>query len=197
MIAGVRGRVRSCEPGVITLETASGLFMRVMVPVSIFSQFAVGQEAELFTAMRVKEDAFQLYGFTSRVQRSWFEELTAISGIGGKIALALISAFSADELAEIIDAGDYIRLSSVPGIGKKTAQRVVLEMSGRLGRVVDEGGETTIPDVANDLVSGLVNLGFSSRPAREAVISVMKVPGDREKTFNELFKLALRRISRQ
>lgn len=197
MIAGVRGRVRSCEPGIITMETASGLFMRIMVPVSIFSEFAPGQDVELFTTMRLREDTFQLYGFSSRGQRSWFEELIAISGIGGKIALALISAFSADELAGIIEAGDYIRLSSVPGIGKKTAQRVVLEMSGRLGRVMGESGESRIPDVENDLVSGLVNLGFSTRLAREAVTNVLKSSGEADQSFNELFKLALKRISRQ
>ncbi|HDP95731.1 MAG TPA: Holliday junction branch migration protein RuvA [Candidatus Aminicenantes bacterium] len=197
MIAGVRGRIRSCEPGVVSVETASGLFMRVMVPVSIFSDFAPGREVELFTTLRLKDDTFQLYGFSSREQRSWFEELITISGIGGKIALALISAFSADELAGIIDAGDFVRLSSVPGIGKKTAQRVVLEMSGRLGRVVDDSGDTRIPAVENDLVSGLVNLGFSLRPARDAVSNVLKSPGGAEKPFNELFKLALKRISRQ
>lgn len=197
MITGVKGRIRDSEPGKISVETASGLIVRALVPVSAFPEFAPGEDVELFTTLRLKDDIFQLYGFLSRGQRSWFEELTAISGIGGKTALALISAFSDEELAEMVEAGDFMRLSSVPGIGRKTAQRVVLEMSGRLGRFGETDFKARGSDVENDLVSGLVNLGFSARAARDAVRKVLPPPGDSEQSFNVLLKQALKRISRQ
>jgi len=197
MIGGVRGRINYSEPGNVVLETASGLYMRIMVPVSSFAEMGKGLEVTLYTTLRLRDDTFQLYGFASRGQRSWFEELIAISGIGGKTALAMISAFSADELAEIIEAGDFLRLSSVPGIGRKTAQRVVLEMSGRLGRVVEEPGREDVSTIENDLVSGLVNLGFAVRMARQAVKGVLESPDEQEKPFGELFKKALKRISKQ
>ena len=196
MIGAVRGRIISSEPGGLSVETSSGLTLLIMVPVSNFSELKVGGEAFLFTTLRLRDDAFQLYGFTSLEQRSWFEELIAISGIGGKTAMAMISAFTSAELADMIEEGDFLRLSSVPGIGRKTAQRVVLEMSGRLAKIQAEPGGKGESRVEDDLVSGLVNLGFTQKSARQAVKGVLESPEESGRPFNELFKTALKRISR-
>lgn len=196
MIGAVRGRIMSSEPGGISVETSSGLSLLIMVPVSSFSELKTGSETYLYTTLRLRDDVFQLYGFTSLEQRRWFEELIAISGIGGKTAMAMISAFSSGELADMIEAGDFMKLSGVPGIGRKTAQRVVLEMSGRLARIQAEPGRKEESRVEDDLVSGLVNLGFTLKSARQAVKGVLETPEESGRPFNELLKTALKRISR-
>lgn len=196
MIGAVRGRIVSSEPGRISVETPSGLSLSIMVPVSSFPDLKSGSETHLHTTLRLRDDVFQLYGFTSLEQRSWFEELIAISGIGGKTAMAMISAFSSGELADMIESGDFLRLSSVPGIGRKTAQRVVLEMSGRLARIQAETGGKEESQVEDDLVSGLVNLGFTPKSARQAVKQVLQSSEESGRPFNELLKTALKRISR-
>lgn len=195
MIGGVTGRIHRAEPGEVLVETTSGLWMNVLVPVSCYAQLSEGNDALLYTVMRVRDDSCQLFGFLSLRERKLFLQLISVSGIGGKIALALISAFSPEEVVQIIEDGDFNRLSTVPGIGKKTAQRVVLELTGKL-KLTHEPGEGGKGVLSDELISGLVNLGFTPRHAREAVDSVM---GEKLKTseFEPLFKRALKRISRK
>ena len=195
MIGGVSGRVHRAEPGEVLVETASGLWMNVLVPVSCYTQLSEGSDALLYTVMRVRDDSCQLFGFLSMRERKLFLQLISVSGIGGKIALAVISAFSPEEVVGIIEDGDFIRLSTVPGIGKKTAQRAVLELTGKL-KMAHESGEGGKGVLSDELISGLVNLGFTPRHARDAVESVMREKRE-TREFEPLFKLALKRISRK
>ena len=123
----------------------------------------------------------------------FFEKLVSISGVGGKTALSLISAFSIGELVDAINGGDIIKISSIPGIGKKTAQRIILELTGKLELEVDQKDEYV--KLKEDLISGLVNLGYSKKSVREFVNNTLKENPERE-SFEDLFKMLLKKISK-
>jgi Holliday junction DNA helicase RuvA len=193
MISAVRGRVFSITPGEVHIETASGAIYRVLIPVSSYSKLKDEKEVLLHTVLRVKEDQMVLYGFLTVKEKFFFQKFISVSGIGGKTALSLISAFSTHELVEAINNGDIGKISSIPGIGKKTAQRVVLELTGKL-ELEEEQVEESV-QLREDLVSGLVNLGYPAKAAKEVVNKTCKEHVE-VTSFEELFKLALKKISK-
>lgn len=193
MISAIKGKVFSISPGVVHIQTTAGLIYQVAIPVSHFSEVKSREEVLLHTVMRIKEDQVFLYGFLTPQERYFFEKFTSISGIGGKIALSLISAFSTAELVDAINTGNISKISSIPGIGKKTAQRVILELTGKLELEEECQGEPL--RMKDDLVSGLVNLGYQEKQVKEAVLKIVKEYPDIT-GFEELFKLALKKISK-
>lgn len=193
MISAVRGWVFDISPNVILVETSGGLILELAIPVSSYSVLKTEKEVLLHTVLRVKEEQMLLYGFRTLREKQFFEKFTAISGIGGKIAMSLISAFSPAQLVEAVNSGDIGKISSIPGIGKKTAQRIVLELTGKLS-LGEEQPEGVI-QVREDLASGLVNLGFPAKTVTEVVKKVCNDHPDLE-SFGELFKLALKQISK-
>jgi Holliday junction DNA helicase RuvA len=193
MISAVRGRVFAITPGEVQIETASGAIYRVLIPVSSYSKLKDEKEVLLYTVLRVKEDQMVLYGFLTVKEKAFFQKFISVSGIGGKIALSLISAFSTHELVEAINNADIGKISSIPGIGKKTAQRVVLELTGKLEMEEEQAGESV--QLRENLVSGLVNLGYPAKVVKEVVDRTFKEHAGID-TFEELFKLALKKISK-
>ncbi len=193
MISAVRGRVFDISPGVVQVETDSGLILQVLIPVSSYTAIKNEKEVLLHTVLRVKEDQMILYGFLTTRERAFFETFISISGVGGKTALSLISAFSANELVEAINNGDAAKISSIPGIGKKTAQRIILELTGKLELAEEEKAETV--QLREDLISGLVNLGYPAKSVAGLVNKTLKEHPDTT-SFEELFKLALKKISK-
>jgi Holliday junction DNA helicase RuvA len=190
MIAAVRGRVSELSPGRVAIETASGLILQLAVPVSSFANLAPGQEVLLHAVLKIKDEDVVLYGFLAAEERTLFERLVAISGIGGKTAMACVSAIPPEEWRAVIAASDVARISSIPGIGKKTAQRIILELSGKLE--APPPAPEALTRLGADLLSGLVNLGYAPKGAREVVQRVLKEnPGCAD--FEALFKLALKR----
>jgi Holliday junction DNA helicase RuvA len=193
MISAIKGRLFTVTPGEVQIETAGGVIYRVLIPVSLYPRLKDEQEALLHTVLRVKEDQMILYGFLTVKEKAFFQKLTSISGVGGKIALSLISAFSTNELIEAINNGDAGKISSIPGIGKKTAQRIILELTGKLeleGEVVEETVQ-----MREDLISGLVNLGYPAKAVTDHVNKTLKEHPDTT-SFEELFKLLLKKISK-
>jgi Holliday junction DNA helicase RuvA len=193
MISAVRGRVFDISPGMVQVETDSGLILQVLVPVSSYTAIKNEKGVLLHTVLRVKEDRMILYGFLTIKERAFFETFISISGVGGKTALSLISAFSAHELVEAINNGDAAKISSIPGIGKKTAQRIILELTGKLEPAEEEVAETV--QLREDLISGLVNLGYPAKSVAGLVNRTLKEHPDTT-SFEELFKLALKKISK-
>lgn len=193
MIAAVRGKVFDIVPGRVLIETGGGEILEILIPVSHYTTVKNEKEVLLYTVLRVKEDQILLYGFLSPREKLFFEKFISVSGVGGKTALSLISAFSLKELVESVNNGDVKRISSVPGIGKKTAQRVVLELTGKL----ELAEETPVESVQlrKDLISGLVNLGYPVKGVTDFVNGIMKENPDLE-SFEVLFKLALKKISK-
>jgi Holliday junction DNA helicase RuvA len=194
MIAAIRGKVFDISPGVVHVDTGNGFIVRVLFPVSSFSEIKDRADVLLYTVLRQKEEESVLYGFLSPKEKVFFEKLISITGVGGKTALSFISAFSIDELVEAINRADLDKLVSIPGIGKKTAQRIVLELTGKLD-FKESGLDDSRIEMKNDLISGLVNLGFTSRGVSGHVEKILR-ENPSESSFEVLFKQVLRKIGK-
>ena len=169
MIGRLTGELVEKTPPKILVDV-NGVGYEVDVPMSTFCELpAVGARIVLHTHMVVREDAQLLYGFKSLEERAAFRELIKISGVGPRIALAVLSGMQPGDLVAAIEAGDAAVLTRIPGIGKKTAERLVLELKGKL---VGAGFATSLPPQAvnqADITSALVALGYSEREAQKAV----------------------------
>jgi Holliday junction DNA helicase RuvA len=197
VIAHLRGRILEKQPHRVVIDTG-GVGYDVFVPLSTFYKLGeAGSEAALRIHTHVREDVLALYGFATRLEQDLFERLLGISGIGPKLALAVLSGVETAELMRAIQQADVARLTSIPGVGKKTAERILLELKDRLPRAVtvEETGERA-PAVSlrDDVLSALVNLGYHRPLAERAVDAAVKsVPnGDFERTLRH----ALRELAR-
>lgn len=191
MIAAVRGKVFRLSPGRVAVETGSGVILQLAVPVSSFQRLHQGQEVLLHSVLKVKDEDIVLYGFLEPEEKAFFEKLLSVSGVGGKIAMACVSAMAPGEWQTAVAAADVARISAIPGIGRKTAQRIVLELTGKLeAEPVMVEAKTRL---GADLVSGLVNLGYPPKAARETIGRILKENPDRE-DFEGLFKAALKKV---
>jgi len=193
MIGSVRGKVIELKPGYILLETVAGVGLEIFVPLSSYSEIE-NQRNNLFlyTALRIREEQITLYGFLSKKELYVFEKLTTVSGVGSKIALSLVSALGVDSLISAINEGNVGRLKSIPGIGAKTAQRIILELTGKL--TIENLNQEKL-QFEEDLVSALVNLGYQLKIARETVNSIMSEHKE-QKDFAVLLKICLKKLAR-
>ena len=190
MIAHIRGQILSKAPNAVVVE-CSGVGYELAISVSTFTELRdVGAEARLHVYTHVREDALQLFGFAELAEKRLFEKLLTISGIGPKLAITVLSGISAERLVGAIRSGDHATLTKIPGIGKKTAERVVLELKDKLddmvGFVAAADAPVSLGVVADDVLSALVNLGYARPMAQKAVESAAKdaaVAGDFEKLF--------------
>ncbi len=183
MIAFVEGTLEYVDEGAAVVN-CGGVGYRVFTPVrGELLRIAPGSPVRFYTALSVREDAMMLYGFLDRESLNVYKQLVAVSGVGPKFALALLTSFSAAELATAIAAEDKNALSSVPGIGKKTAERIILELKDklRISVTLDLGGEGKAPgaeqtEAMKNALSVLINLGYSQTEATAAVRAVAE-PG--------------------
>ena len=166
MIGRISGVLLEKQPPQVIIE-AAGLGYEVDVPMSTFYNLpAVGERVTLLTHFVVREDAQLLYGFLTQKERAAFRELIKISGVGPKLALSVLSGLNADELAQCVALQDAARLTKVPGIGKKTAERLLLELKGKLADALPQaGGTQSSAGVANDALHALLALGYSDKEA--------------------------------
>jgi Holliday junction DNA helicase RuvA len=178
MIAGLIGMVAYLEPDAVLLNV-NGVLYRVHVPLSILQgDVALGEELQLDTHMIVREDSMTLYGFLTRGDVEWFRVLLGINGVGPRVALAMMSKFSADEMASIVHREDVTLLATVPGIGRKTASRVLLDLRGKIPEPTGEplSGRVRMQD--DDLIEALEGLGYSRAEAVGAASRVDLSPQD-------------------
>jgi Holliday junction DNA helicase RuvA len=157
------------------------------------------QAVRLHTYTHVREDALVLYGFLSTEEKAAFLLLTSVSGVGPRLGLALLSGLSVAELAAAIRAGDARRLSSVPGIGQKTAARLILELQSKITSIVPEAtveSATGPSSVADDALSALVNLGYQPPVAKEILKQIERSRPGEELTVEDFLREALRRLSK-
>jgi len=145
----------------------------------------------LLTHLIVREDAHVLYGFSSAEERNGFKELIKISGVGARTALAILSGMSLSDLAQAVTLQEAGRLTKVPGIGKKTAERLLLELKGKLGADLGAAGGIVHHDTTSDILNALLALGYSDK---EASLALKQVPADT--TVSEGIKLALKALSK-
>ena len=169
MIGRIEGRLLEKNPPGILVD-ANGVGYEIDVPMSTFYQLpAISERVTLLTHLTVREDAHQLYGFGTSSERAAFRELIKISGVGARTALAVLSGLSVDELAQTITLQESARLTRVPGIGKKTAERLLLELKGKLGADLGTAKTSAASDVAADVIRALLALGYNEREANAAV----------------------------
>lgn len=193
MISALKGKIVALAPGKAEIDTGSGFIVQALVPVSSYSDLKAMGEVFLHTVLKIKDEEILIYGFLDAGEKRLFEKLISVAGVGGKTALSCLSTFSTAELVGHINSGDVARIVSIPGIGKKTAQRIILELTGKLE--LEKGMEEENVRMQEDLVSGLVNLGYPARQAREAVKQALK-DHPQPDGFETLFKMLLRKMSR-
>ncbi|MDO9002318.1 MAG: Holliday junction branch migration protein RuvA [Aquabacterium sp.] len=191
MISRLTGLLAEKSPPHVLVD-CNGVGYEVQVPMSTFYNLPeLGARVTLLTQFVVREDAQLLYGFLTAGERASFRELTKISGVGPRIALALLSGLSTDELAQAVAAQDAARLVKVPGIGKKTAERLLLELKGKLAPVLSAPGFSVVSDAQSDILQALLALGYTDREA-QAVLK--QLPAD--VSVSDGIKLALKNLAR-
>jgi Holliday junction DNA helicase RuvA len=206
MIAHLNGRLLSKEATSVIVDVA-GVGYEVSIPFSTFYEVGdVGSNVELRIYTHVKEDALQLYGFKTLLERQLFISLLSVSGVGPKIGIALLSGMSADELVTSIKNNNLARLTAVPGVGRKTAERLVVDLREKMitlaasqtteepGVVLDSALPSSDDDVRSQALSGLLNLGYQRTAAEKAIDAALNDGG--EITVEAVLRRGLRKLAR-
>jgi holliday junction DNA helicase RuvA len=195
MIAHLRGKLLSKHPNQAVVE-AGGVGYDLTISVPTFSELAApGSEVALHVHTHVREDQIALYGFLRPAEKLLFEKLITVSGIGPKLAITILSGMAADEMVGAIRGNDIARLTRIPGIGKKTAERMVLELRDKLPQPGPSSAPATpaLSATDEDVLSALVNLGYQ-RAAAEKVMALVKKTG--KESFDAMFREALAALSK-
>jgi Holliday junction DNA helicase RuvA len=200
MIGWLRGALRRIAPERVLLDVG-GVGYTVRVPLSTYyelERLGEGASAEILVHTHVRDDAIELFGFWTQAEKSLFERLIAVSGIGPRLAQVILSGMAPADVLQALALGDVARLTRIPGVGKKTAERMIVELrdaAAELARTAAaEPAAATPPGEDQDLVQALVNLGYRPVDAERAVEAVRREQP--EAPFRELLRLSLRRLSR-
>lgn len=181
MIGQLRGRLADKRPNQVLVDVG-GVGYLVQVPLSTFASLGeLHTEVTLLIYTHVREDALALYGFLSSREKHFFELLISASGVGPSLALKILSGMNVEELVPAIRGGDLVRLTRIPGVGRKTAERMVVELKDKLEAVVVESAAKLTPassaGIEADVISALVNLGYETRAAETAVAEAKRESG--------------------
>jgi Holliday junction DNA helicase RuvA len=188
MIAGVRGKLESRRPDGAVVRVG-GFSLLVQAPSSTLDKLGQpGAEVELHTHLYLRQDNITLYGFSTVEERGLFQQIIGVSGLGPKTALALLSTYTPEQLAPAIISGNTDLLSRVPGIGKKTASRLVLELKGKLEKGWEGAPPALLAETNADVVAALTALGYT---AAEAAKAVSALPQGKDISLEEKLRLAL------
>jgi Holliday junction DNA helicase RuvA len=200
MIGQLRGRLLLKKPNMVMLDV-QGVGYEVSIPLTSFYELP-GEACEITLKIHthVREDALTLYGFRSQREKDLFLKLISISGVGPKLAIVILSGASVEELAQAIAEGNLARLTAIPGVGRKTAERLVLELKSQvtsflLPEQVEVAGTGGKPSgLEEDVLSALINLGYPRAPAEKAVSTVLRL-AECERNFEDVLRNTLRRLA--
>jgi Holliday junction DNA helicase RuvA len=194
MIAHLRGTLLSAAPGRMIVD-CHGVGYDVTVSMNTFTQLPqAGDEVSLFIYTHVREDQIALFGFASAEEKALFEKLISVSGIGPKLAVNILGGIATPELVSALRGGDAVRLTRMPGVGKKTAERMVLELKDKLAEFAAPAAAPRARGrMVEDVLSALVNLGYPPAAASQAL---EKLSPDGERGFEQLFRAALAQLAR-
>jgi len=188
MISSLRGVVLQINPDFLVVEVG-GVGLKVQVPASVYDELdGVGRSIFLHTHLIVREDALALYGFSSEEQRALFELLLTVQGVGPRLGLAVLSSLSLDVLRRAVAQEQVEVLDRVPGVGRKTAEKIVFTLKDKLGAEFTLGGITQVSDVDTEVISALTTLGYSIVEAQAALQAIPKGEG---KDVEERVRMAL------
>jgi Holliday junction DNA helicase RuvA len=193
MIAHLRGKLISKHPNQAIVE-AGGVGYDVHITVPTFSELpALGAEVALFIHTHVREDALALFGFLRGEEKQLFEKLISVSGIGPKLAVTILSGMSADAMVAAIRGNNVAALTRIPGIGKKTAERMVLELRDKLESFGAAAAVPAVTPIEEDVISALVNLGYQRALAEKALAKLGSTSGE---SFDALFRKAMAALAK-
>ena len=191
MIAHLRGKLAQKEPARVIVDV-NGVGYEVFIPLTTFTALpAAGSEVSIDVHTHVREDMIALYGFSTRRERTIFEKLMTISGIGPKLAVTILSGGSVEDLVGAIRRADLARLTAIPGVGRKTGERIILELKDKLQDFAEAQPKSS---VEVDVLSALENLGYNRALAEGALRRAMN--GDGEPAFEVLFKRSLQILTK-
>jgi holliday junction DNA helicase RuvA len=191
MIAHLRGRVLSKTPQSVVVET-SGVGYEVTISIPTFTALpAEGNEVSLLIHTHVREDALALFGFMSSTEKRLFEKLLGISGIGPKLAVTVLSGLPPERLVAAIHGQDHATLTRIPGVGKKTAERIVLELKDKLQELAPAPIAGIATPVSEDVLSALVNLGYQRAAAQKGIEAAVARDSDAARDFESLFRASM------
>lgn len=197
MIATLRGAVAEKQPGRMVVDVG-GVGYEVLIPLSTYYEVGErGADVSLRIHTHVREEALQLFGFLTRLELDLFERLIGVNGVGPRLALAVLSGMEPPALVEAVRASDVARLTGIPGVGRKTAERIALELKDKLAATAlagesDAGAEAGAGGLRNDVISALLNLGYPRPAVERAVGAVLKRgPGG----FEAALRQALRELA--
>jgi len=192
MIGRIQGTLVSVHPPRLLVD-CQGVGYEIDVPMSTLYQLPeVNQKITLLTHFQVREDAQQLFGFATETEREAFRALIKISGVGSRTALAILSGMSVNELAQAITLQESARLTQVPGIGKKTAERLLLELKGKLAPDLGlVAGKSNAREASSEILQALLALGYSEK---EALLAITQIPSD--STVSDGIRLGLKYLSK-
>ncbi|AZV92850.1 Holliday junction branch migration protein RuvA [Kerstersia gyiorum] len=191
MIGRITGTLLEKSPPTICVDTG-GVGYDIDVPMStLYNLPDVGAKVTLYTHLSIREDAHVLFGFGTPAERATFRQLVKVTGIGARTALGILSGLSVEELSQAVTLQETARLTRVPGIGKKTAERLLLELKGKLGADLGHVQGSTAPSNQSDILNALLALGYSER---ESLAALKKLPADVDVSSG--IKLALQGLVR-
>jgi len=192
MIGHIKGFIVNKKPTQVLID-CNGVGYEVDVPMSTFYDLPpVGEQVTLLTHLIVREDAHLLFGFATSEEREVFRQLIKVNGVGAKVALSILSGISLHELVDAIMNQNSNLLVSIPGIGNKTAERLVLELKGKFANIIDDKSIQNTSSKTNDIQNALISLGYSTK---EAISAVKNLPSDI--SINDGIKDALKFLSRK
>ncbi len=195
MIAHLSGRLTSMREDRVVIECAGVGYQVMVAPAALASLPEVGQAVQMPTYLSVREDAMVLYGFAADDEKALFEELLTVNGVGPKVAQNLVASIPPAQLVEAIAHGDEARLTGISGVGKKLAQRVIVELSDKVGQ---RGWRVSLPATggvaASEVIEALTGLGFTATEARRAARLAVQATGDGA-AIEDVIKAALRQVS--
>lgn len=192
MIARLRGKLLEKMPTHVVVD-CGGVGYQAFVSLRTFCRLPeAGSDVDLVTVTNLRENALELFAFTDARERDLFQLLRTVSGIGPRLALSVLSGIDATDLSAVLASGDVDRLVAVPGVGKKTAERMLVELKGKVSMPTVERPRSQVTDIESDAVLALVSLGYKPIDARRAVSATLEESG---KSIEELIKRSLARLT--
>lgn len=193
MIGHLTGKIITIKPTLILLDV-NGVGYEIRISINTFERISGKESISLFIYTNVKEDSITLFGFYSEVEKDMFELLITINGVGPKSALSLLSGISTDDLKQAIVTSNVERMIAVPGIGRKTAERLILELKNKVRDIKDEGIISTKPSLQKEAVIALTTLGYNLISSEKVVNKILSELPDC--SLEELIKRSLKELNR-
>ena len=193
MIGFLSGKIISSKPTLLLLDV-NGVGYDISISINTFEKIAEKETVNLFIYTNMKEDSISLYGFYNESEKEMFKLLISISGIGPKLALGLLSGIETTNLKDAIEIGDVPRIVAIPGIGRKTAERLILELKSKVGDVIADGEQTVHRGLKQEAVAALTTLGYNHATAEKAIREVLSTNNNH--SLEEIIKNALGELNK-